>query len=200
MACRFSDLRSFHPCVALLLLSACASAGTYIAPLAAPAPRNAVSVPVRKSEVWRRLVPRLAQQFFVINNVDEPSGLINVSYSGDPERYVDCGSMIFDGQQVPAARARVHRQTALATVDRTLSLEGRANIIVQELSADSTRVSVTVRYVLASTVEGQALGQATRDDSQTISFDTGGRATFRQGAVCQPNGRFEADVIALVSP
>src|ERR1035437_6283960 len=42
-----------------------------------------------KDVVWKKVISNLSQNFFVVNNLDKESGFINVSYSGDPEEYVD---------------------------------------------------------------------------------------------------------------
>ena len=34
---------------------------------------------------------RKAVQFFVSNNLAKSTGLVNLSYSGVPEKYLDCG-------------------------------------------------------------------------------------------------------------
>ena len=44
-----------------------------------------------RDDVWSAAVPALGKQFFVINNIEKASGLMNVSYNGDPEKYIDCG-------------------------------------------------------------------------------------------------------------
>ena len=44
-------------------------------------------------EAWSRAIPQIGKSFFVINNIDKSSGILNVSYTGDPEKYVDCGTI-----------------------------------------------------------------------------------------------------------
>ena len=42
--------------------------------------------------VWSRLVRQLATGFFIVNNIEKESRLINVSFSSaNPEDYIDCG-------------------------------------------------------------------------------------------------------------
>ena len=42
--------------------------------------------------VWDELVEQLSKSFYVINNIEKASRIINVSFSTDtPEEYVDCG-------------------------------------------------------------------------------------------------------------
>jgi hypothetical protein len=57
-----------------------------------------------KDEVWNELVAGLGAQFFVINNMDKASGFINVSYSGDPEKYVDGGELYFQVENLRGPR------------------------------------------------------------------------------------------------
>ena len=54
---------------------------------------NTITVNKSKEEVWKELIPQIGKNFFVINNLDKESGIINISYSGDPERYIDCGEI-----------------------------------------------------------------------------------------------------------
>ncbi|MBU2691650.1 MAG: hypothetical protein KJ970_12055 [Candidatus Eisenbacteria bacterium] len=53
---------------------------------------NEVIVNAPFESVWDTLVRELSRSFFVINNIDKESRLINVSFSVEsPEDYVDCG-------------------------------------------------------------------------------------------------------------
>jgi hypothetical protein len=86
--------------------SGCVQAKIVYAPpapvLSRPAP---FVVALDRQEVWKALIPRLAQTFFVINNIDQSSGFVNVSYSGDPESYVDCGHITAKVQDGAGIRA-----------------------------------------------------------------------------------------------
>jgi hypothetical protein len=45
-------------------------------------------------EVWDSLVKELSKSFFVINNIDKESRIVNVSfYTDSPEDFVDCGTV-----------------------------------------------------------------------------------------------------------
>ncbi len=52
---------------------------------------NVKTIEKPREQVWNASVPELVKHFFVKNNLDKSSGLIKVSYRGDPEKYVDCG-------------------------------------------------------------------------------------------------------------
>ena len=72
----------------------CAGKLDYVRPIVQPgASSNSKVIDKPRDAVWNASVPALGRQFFVINNLDKSSGLINVSYSGDPEKYVDCGQV-----------------------------------------------------------------------------------------------------------
>ncbi|MFZ0050306.1 MAG: hypothetical protein WAK96_00895, partial [Desulfobaccales bacterium] len=75
----------------ILILSGCAGKLDYAAPSPTSTINNSIIVDKSKDEVWKTIVPALGKKFFVINNLDKESGIINVSYKGDPEQYVDCG-------------------------------------------------------------------------------------------------------------
>src|SRR5579864_3356990 len=91
-----------RPCLivssGILLLGAasCAPVGTQTYSIT-PAPQvkveNDQTVPSTSDATWDRLVRQLSRGFYVINNIDKASRLINFSFSSDaPQDYVDCGS------------------------------------------------------------------------------------------------------------
>ena len=85
-------MKNAVPLVALLFLAGCAGKLDYVRPSTAPGSANNTKIIDKPREaVWNSSVPELGKQFFVINNLDKSSGLINVSYNGDPEKYIDCG-------------------------------------------------------------------------------------------------------------
>jgi len=198
----------------LLLLSGCVSSDLkYVPPKAAAvAAQNFKEVDRPKDEIWSALVAGLGSQFFVINNMDKASGFINVSYSGDPEKYVDGGELYFKVENIrglreyrfPASRENVQYEVfnsgILMGVSRRLSLDGRMNVIVTESSSGRTRVTVNTRYVLTLNASGQnAMGQPMMPQTETISFNTGGEAKLSSGTTFRPTGEFEMAVLALVN-
>jgi hypothetical protein len=79
-------VRRLHIIVATfiaLCLAACAGKVDYIRPASQAAPSaNAKVIAKPRAAVWSASVPELGKQFFVSNNLDKSSGLINVSYNG----------------------------------------------------------------------------------------------------------------------
>ena len=187
-------------------LTGCFGTLTYTPPLPAPAAASrSLVIQSPRADVWRTMVPALGKSFFVVNNIDQSSGFINVSYAGDPERYVDCGRIVSEvtdaaglrHYEFPGARAKQQYQFAengrLYRIDRNLGLEGRANLVFEELAPSSTRVTVSVRYVLSLHVLTDG-----RPYAETQGFTSDGMATFESGTKCQSTGAFERELLALV--
>lgn len=199
--------------LALTLLSGCVSSDrNYTPPQAtSKAVQTTKEVDRPREEVWSALVSGLGSQFFVINNMDKASGFINVSYSGDPEKYVDGGELYFKVENLrgpreyrfPASRANAQYEAfaggILMGLNRRLALEGRLNVVVTEPSPGRTRVMVNTRYVLTLNVTGQnAMGQPLQPHSETISFNTGSEAKLSSGTTFRSTGELEAAVLRLI--
>jgi hypothetical protein len=179
----------------------------YTPPAPARFAESSVVVPLSRSDAWKAIIPTLGKSFFVVNNLDQSSGFINVSYSGDPEQYVDCGaisSTVKNAQgersyTFPASRARQSYEMVEGaryyTVLRLMALEGRANLVLEEIAKDSSRFTVTVRYALTKTTQTQ--GSAAH--SEVVSFNTAGMATFanQNDTMCRPTGLLEHELLAL---
>lgn len=197
-------------------LVACAGKVDYVRPTPPVGKTNAKVVDRPREDVWNSSVPQLGKQFFVINNLDKSSGLINVSYNGDPELYVDCGqvtSYVKNARgertyQFPGARAQtayeVMAPNGLFTFQRKMNLEGRVNLIFEDAGSGTTRITANTRYVVTrqSTVQAAAGGypQTTTDN---ISFNSGGSASFpgsgeNQGTECVSTGRLEEEILSAV--
>jgi hypothetical protein len=79
----------YTPALVALLAAGCYTTRVDIRPALPPAAQpNSVVIERGRAEVWAKGIPALAKKFFVINNIDQSSGLVNVSYAGDPQRYV----------------------------------------------------------------------------------------------------------------
>jgi hypothetical protein len=168
---------------------------------------------------WTKSVRALGGSFFVMNNIVKDSKIINLSYSGDPEKYVDCGQVSVSvsgaaGSKVysfPGARRNVQFQMArefnTATIDRQMSLDGRINILFEEQGTNETHVKVVVRYVLTRTGT-QVIRDELHSRTSTVplapvsfSFNTGGSdsAPGDAGMICRPTGELEKALIEILS-
>ena len=165
-----------------------------------------------RDEVWNRLVAGLGEKFFVVNNLDKASGFINVSYTGDPEEYVDGGELYFKVSNLagtreyrfPASRKFAEYETSqngmLWFVRRNLNLDGRINIVVAEVSESKTRVTVNTRYVLTLSVNSQEVTQrSVLPHAETIAFNSGDQGSSTAGTQFRPTGRLEAAILELTN-
>jgi hypothetical protein len=197
--------------VVCLCVLACVSGQlTYTPPAPTESARPTVTINRSRADVWRSLIPELGRTFFVINNLDQSSGFVNVSYSGNPERFVDCGLIISDVSNLrgprtykfPAASAEERYEVTagekLYGVIRTMALEGRANIILEEVSATVTRVTVNTRYVLTKRMVYTAVSGASSQETETITFGFGERSAFPAGTTCQSTGALENQLLGLL--
>ena len=198
-----------------LVLSGCVTGAFQYSP---PSPRapvpNSGTIQRPLDEVWKTAIPRLGQRFFVINTIDRTSGLINVSYSGAPEQYVDCGQITSEVKNLrgerthafPAAAShKIYEATEngkLFVIDRSMRLEGRINLIFESLDTNTTKVTAATRYVLTRTIVSQQTGFPPGPTlTDTISFTSGQGATFERGnnsVTCNPTGVLEATLVRII--
>ena len=76
----------------ILLFTGCVGGRlTYTPPSVQAKINNSIVFDEPKDQIWKRAIVNLSSSFFVINNLDKESGLINLSYSGSPEKCIDCG-------------------------------------------------------------------------------------------------------------
>jgi hypothetical protein len=86
-----------------------------------------------------------------------------------------------------------------------MSLEGRMNIVFEDVDATHTRITVSTRYLVTRDVSQRIVPEGYSGQSHdTVSFNTGGSATFAQQAnvtltpsTCSANGQFEAEILDL---
>jgi len=91
--------------ISATILTGCATKGISTADRTNPqTPKFVAEKFVNKSpaNVWDKLVKNMATSFFVINNIDKESRIINLSFSSDkPQDCIDCGRTrrtYFDGK------------------------------------------------------------------------------------------------------
>jgi hypothetical protein len=187
--------------IAIPLVAGCATQGvnTYTyTPATSHIIKNEKTVPRPHAAVWDELVRELSKSFYVINNIERESRIINVSFnSNSPSDYVDCGRTVrtytesdkrevFHYAVAESARYKIAGDSqprpeikTYAFVTRQPSLDGRSNIYVAPDPSDSgkTLVSVNTRYVVSVLIRREAFaehvnGQVRREalPEQTFSF------------------------------
>lgn len=211
------SISTLLPLVTLSLVAGCSGKLEYVRPTAnVSATQNSVVIEKSREVVWNAAVPKLGKQFFVINNLDKSSGLINVSYTGDPEQYIDCGRIVSFVQNAagtrtydfPASKAQQSYEVldpgvGLFQIDRRMALDGRVNLIFEELSPSQTRVTANTRYIVSRQTSALNANGASTSFADTISFNSGTSASFpsnRKGVSveCTPTGKLESDILSSV--
>jgi len=199
-----------------LTCTGCAGKLDYVRPTTISKQNNSVTISMSRDAVWNSAVPKLGKQFFVINNLDKSSGLINLSYSGDPESYVDCGRIISyvsnaRGERTydfPASKADQQYEVMsgnLFSLHRKMSLEGRINLIFEELSPNETRVTANTKYVLSRTITVNGVsGGIPQTQNDSISFNSGRSATFAavsdgRATECLSTGKLESEILQAIN-
>lgn len=214
-----AKIRFFLILLLLSFLAACAGKAQYFPPMGPPSSQNSIIIDMSKDKFWKEIIPALGKSFFVINNLDKDSGIINVSYSGDPEKYVDCGRIYSyvknaRGERTynfPASRAdqtyevlNMEHGGGLFFIDRRMNLEGRINIIIEEISPKTCQITVNTKYVLTKSSTIRNVQGASSNNSDTISFISGQQAKFAgggsySGTLCQPNGNLEQEILSILT-
>jgi len=206
--------------LSIAFISGCAGKLNYVRPnISSRTSANYKIIDKPRDIVWNESVPELGKQFFVINNLDRSSGLINLSYSGDPEKYIDCGQVTsfvknLRGERTydfPGSKAEevyeIMQNGELYSLDRKMSVEGRVNLIFEVIGPNQTRVTANTRYVVQKNVTVNREGQNfTQSASDTISFNSGGSASFpdrsggkNESLECMSNGELEREILSAVN-
>lgn len=195
----------------LLFWAGCAGDFVYVRPVHLDAPEPSVAVGKSKAEVWQQIVPMLADRAFVIDSLDQDAGVIMLSYTGDPEGYVDCGHITsyvknLRGErtyQFPAATASTEYEfmqwTGLRVITREMSLEGRINITVAETGVGQTQVSARARYTVTRNLtmrDARGYGEVA---SHVMHFTSGQDGAFPGTGICRATGLLEAEVLSVLA-
>jgi len=171
---------------------------------------NSATIDQPFDTVWDRLVKNLSSDFFIINNIDKASRLINVSFSSQrPSEYVDCGrsDREFNGPQGKQnysynAADSSRFTTTLANgvpvnVFRATRLEGRTNIYVAP-EGSGTLITVNTKYVINLTMTGATL-DGKPAGSQNFVWDFSTKEPYNSNdadpVLCNARGTIESRVL-----
>lgn len=195
----------------------CAGKVDYVRPSVQPtASSNAKVIEKSRDAVWNASVPELGKRFFVINNLDKSSGLINISYTGDPVKYVDCGQVSSYVKNARGERTynfagasaqqtyEIMNNNGLFFIDRKMSLDGRVNLVFEEIGPNQTRVTANTRYVInRQQIIRSAANNFPQTVSHSISFNSGSSASFPaandgRAAECAATGALELEILSAI--
>jgi len=164
---------------AMIVLTGCATQGVSSSSYTKNTPlqiKNETQIAEPYSLVWDKLIKELSKSYYVINNIDKESRIINLSFSStSPTEYVDCGVSHRTYKQGEKTEnynydTAGHTMFKIATprqehptisnyvlVKREPSLEGRTNVYLAPVEGDKTKTVITVntRYILSINVKSQ---------------------------------------------
>jgi hypothetical protein len=89
-------------------------------------------------------------------------------------------------------------------VTRKMLLEGRVNLIFEDLGGSQTRVTANTRYSVTKQTEARHVQGTSQNLSDTISFNSGGVGTFPTpnpnlpATECIPTGKLEQDILSNI--
>ena len=140
------------------------------------------TLPGTRAEVWERIIPVISNTFLVIDTQAKEPGFINLNFSTpDPSKYLDCGQLTFtqpDGKSsaldrsAPQLTWRSKDKNGTWEYKRRITLNGRVNIILQELTNsiwNQTVVKIKSRYQVD--IQGRARKTAlSHADSEALAF------------------------------
>jgi hypothetical protein len=193
---------------ALGLLAACVGRFDYVRPVSVETPTHAVVVAKGREDVWRQMSVSPVRDRFVINGRDGDTGVITLTYSGDPERYVDCGYITSYVKNVRGERTyRFAAATAsteyelmtgreILSIARQMGLEARIAVKVTPIGEKETQISATAQYVLARTMLVRDTQGRVQTISHLINFTSDQEGTFPGAVACRPSGMLETDVLS----
>ena len=174
---------------------------------------NTATVQKPFNQTWKKLLTSLGSEFFVINNIEKDSGIINVSFSSDkPENYIDCGittrtysgiqgTEVFTYSTAGSGKYTTYQYPHTIHVKRTSSLEGRMNILLTPQGSSATNVTVNSKYILSIKQRG------TLNNGHVITGDFTVDLTSKKPAViedemggwtCKATGLLEKQVLDFV--
>lgn len=202
------DCAAAIPVVGLLalLLSSCGTI-RYNQPVPLAKAPNSIVIEQPRETFWRAFIPALSTQFFVINNLDKDTGLINLSYGADPQQFIDCGRMVLGGflykgdfpVALPDHKFNFQDGYGVWWANRQMSLDGRMNIVVQEIDPRKTNVIVIVRYVVNRRLALGAGSQTLSYVADSVAFSYGEYGNFPDPHAfsCRSNGALEQSILAI---
>jgi hypothetical protein len=211
------DMKIIASSLVLVIITGCAEESYVVLNTATLPSENFKVIDKPRDVVMEASVQELGKQFALNNTPDESSGLINITYGGDPEKFLDCGnftSSVKDAQgertyKFPNAKAETTYETmngnVLFYIDRKISLDAHINLSFKELNPNQTQVAANTLYLVQKEMTAKRKdNNFTQRWSDSISFNTHGSGTFRNDfnsaaqTVCVSNGELEREVLSAI--
>ena len=166
-------MKKFIASITFFLLTSCAVTPVdniaYIPPVESEYSKT-VKFTASKDEVWNALIDYASESFFSINTYEKDSGLMTLSFTSTPERFVDCGNWIVNGVDNNYVKFMRLRQGT------NVNLNGVLNLRVAERDSGITSLTANARYILNVNQSGYSYNlnyqQVPYNYSDTYTFDS----------------------------
>ena len=203
-----------------LLLTSCASNKTRQLDPTSREFGTEITYEANRDEFWNDYIKALAASDFIVDSIDDESGVIVVSFAAEkPSQYIDCGSVNVqsthptEGEETfyfqladdAAYRFGVGLTNTMWKIRRDTNLTGTANVLIAP-RGNQTDLRVNAQYEWSANVFGERtiLPPQEFHNAATISFSSGevsdkvilGRHKFD----CRSNGALEQSLLLLVVP
>lgn len=159
-----------------------------------------------KDEVWNALIDYASESFFSINTYEKDSGLMTLTFTSTPERFVNCGNWIVNGADNNYVEFMRLRQGT------TVKLNGVLNLRVADRESGSTSLTANARYILSISQSGNSYNYYTNqlipyNFTDTYTFDSNSTETISISnpaagtsptRTCGPTGIAESTILSGV--
>ena len=210
-------MKIFAILAAVACISGCARE-TYVVLNTTPPPSANYRVfDKSRDDVWDASVQEFGKNSFVVSDFDKASGLISISYSGDPQKFIDCGNIAshvkdskgertydFSGAKAQASY-EVMASDVLFNIIRKMSVEAHVSLVFKQVNPDQTKVTANTIYIVQKdVVSRRADSSFSQSWSDSITFSNRGAASFPNDVnsaattVCKPNGELEREILAVL--
>ncbi len=206
-------VRSIAAMLAVVVLSAaCGGRFEYAPPAGVETATLSRIVAKTTDDVWREAAAGSVQGRFVVNDADRRAGVITLTYSGDPERYVDCGSVTSYVKNVrgertyrfPAAAAAVDYELMtgkeIVSIARQMALDARIVVTAAPVGITETRLTARAQYTLSRTMHIRDTQGGVQTFAHLTRFTSDQDGTCPGAVGCRATGALEADVLAALAP
>ncbi len=162
--------------------------------------------------IRQSLIYHLPAIGLTVSRARTDESFVIVTYSGSPERYVDCGSIAVSaptGNAPPSSVAAADPETQFQSLgrgfgrvlDRKMRLDSRMVVQFRPLDSETGTLVVTdATYVMTKMLTSRdSNGWPLARSRETISFGTSSAGTFASGTTCRSTGQLEGRVLDAAS-
>lgn len=183
-----------------LLYIGSGATGTYIPPSQIAEPKQSITIDTDFNTVWNKTIAYVGDTFFVIDNVEKDSGLINLSFSAsDPRQFIDCGKCnITSGKDSGQTVEEATPQFQFNQCNFTTKLSGKINIIVTKIDDHKTKIKINTRYVVNRLITCPGPHNIPITKAADLTFTSNSTGSFGD-LVCGPKNTLETMLIDNIS-